>query len=208
MKVTAGFLVKALATRPKAMASAGGVASFVKVFTLLALDSRDFMPPRKYSPPAMPKIERILIPISFSENSKHALGYGRFLADKLGATFDLFHVANPREVRGQDDVARLFRGTPGSTLEVYNEQEIQDKLSDWVREAGLNRPVRNDEIEQGDPAEVIIQIANEKKYDLIAMGHHRRASIGDFVSGGVVEKVIRHVGCPVVVCGGSYQPKP
>jgi len=165
------------------------------------------MPPRKYSPPAMPKIERILIPINFTENSKQALQYGRFLADKLGATFDLLHVANPRQVRGQDDVARLFRGTPGSTLEVYNEEQIQAKLNDWVREVGLDRRVRNDEIEEGDPADVIIQIANEQKYDLIAMGHHRRASIGDFVTGGVVEKVIRHVGCPVVVCGAKVHPE-
>jgi len=220
MKVTSGFLVKAFATRMKGGVAAPDVVSFVGVFgplplvppvcraTFYPLVSRDFMPPRKYSPPAMPKIERILIPISFSENSKHALAYGRFLADKLGATFDLLHVANPRDVRGQDDVARLFRGTPGSTLEVYNEQEIQATLNDWVREAGLNRTVRNDEIEEGDPAEVIIQLANDKKYDLIAMGHHRRASIGDFVSGGVVEKVMRQAGCPVVVCGGSYHPKP
>ncbi len=154
----------------------------------------------------MPKIERILIAINFSETSKHALDYGRFLAAKLGATFDLLHVANPREVRGQDDVARLFRGTPGSTLEAYNEQEIEARLTDWVRAAGLDRRVRNDEIEEGDPAEVIVQIANEKKYDLIAMGHHRRATLGDRVGGGVVEKVIRHAGCPVVVCGGSYLP--
>ncbi|HME90293.1 MAG TPA: universal stress protein [Myxococcaceae bacterium] len=156
----------------------------------------------------MPKLERILIAINFSENSKRALQYGRFLADKFGATFDLLHVANPREVRGEDDVARLFRGTPGSTLEVYNEQEIEGRLSAWAREAGLNRRVRNDEIEQGDPGDVIIEVANEKKYDLILMGHHRRASIGDLVSGGVVEKVIRHVRCPVVVCGGSVRLEP
>jgi len=225
MKVTAGLLAKAFATRRKAGAPDEDVASFVKAFALLPLvainegfgprfrvtlyrlASRDFIPRRKYSPRAMPNLQRILIAINFSENSKHALQYGSFLADKLGATYDLLHVANPRDVRGRDDVARLFRGAPGSTLEVYNEQEIEGKLSAWVHEAGLNRRVRNDEIEQGDPAEVIIQVANDKKYDLIAMGHHRRATIGDRVSGGVVEKVIRHVGCPVVVCGGSFHPE-
>lgn len=143
----------------------------------------------------MPKIERILIAINFSESSKHALEYGRFLADKVGAKFDLLYVASEREARGSDDVARLFRGTPGSTLEAYNEQEVEAKMNAWVRDAGLDRPVRNDEIEEGDPAEVIARIANEGKYDLVAMGRHRR-----HLSGNVVEKVIRHVACPVVVC--------
>ncbi len=154
----------------------------------------------------MPKIERILIPITFSENSKHALEYGRFLAGKLGAKFDLLHVANAKEVRGTDDVARLFRGVPGSTLEVYNEQEIEAKLSAWVREAGLDRRVRNDEIEEGDPAEVIIRIANEGKYDLVAMGHHER-TLADRVSGSVVQKVMRHVECPVLICGKWHEPE-
>lgn len=155
----------------------------------------------------MPKIERILIPINFSETSKCALDYGRFLAQKLGATFDLLHVANTKEVRGNDDVARMFRGVPGSTLEVYNEQEIEAKVSAWVREAGIDRRVRNDEIEQGDPAEVIIRIANEGKYDMLAMGSHNRATLSDRVSGSVVDKVIRHVGCPVIVCRGSKVPE-
>ena len=143
----------------------------------------------------MPKAERILIAINFSEPSKHALEYGRFLAEKLGAKFDLLHVANPRQVRGQDDVARLFRGTPGSTLEAYNEQEIAAELSTWVREAGLDRQVRLDEIEEGNPAEEIARIANEGSYDLIVMGRHRRGKIGD-----VADKVIRLTSCAVIVC--------
>jgi nucleotide-binding universal stress UspA family protein len=149
----------------------------------------------------MPKIENILIAITFSDSSKHALEYGRFLAGKLGAKFDLLHVASAKQVRGTDDVARLFRGVPGSTLEAYNEQEIEAKLNDWVREAGLDRGVRNDEIEEGDAAEVITQIANEKKYDLVVMGCHRRATLAERVSKNVVDRVIRHVECPVVVVG-------
>ena len=148
----------------------------------------------------MPKIERILIPIDFSESAKHALAYGRFLASKFGAKFDLLHVASAREVRANDDVTTLLRSVPGSTLEAFNEQEIQEKLNDWVREAGFGHEVRNDEIEQGNPAEVIVKMAKEGKYDLIAIGSHGHRTLGERVLGSVVEKVIRLAECPVVVC--------
>src|SRR4051794_14950913 len=119
------------------------------------------------------KLDKILVPVDMSPYSRAALDYAWFLTAKLGATMDILHIAKPADVRGDDDVAILTRSVPGSTLEVYNEQEIQEELTKFLKSAGIDRKVRNDEIEQGnDPAAMIVKIAAQRGYDLIVMGTH------------------------------------
>lgn len=148
----------------------------------------------------MPKIDRILVAVDFSPCSKAAIEHASFLTGKLGASMDLLHVASPNEVRGTDDVSVLLRGVPGSTFEIYNEAEVQEKLTAFVKEAGINRQVRNDEIEQGDPAEVIVKIAKERGYDLIVLGTHGRKGLRQLLVGSVAQKVSQDASCPVLIC--------
>ena len=150
----------------------------------------------------MPKIEKILVPFDKSPASKAAIQYGMFLAEKLGATMDLLHVASPEKVRGADDVSILHRGVPGSTMEAYAEEEIQGELTEFVKEAGLGRTVRFDEIEEDkDAAHCILKIANEKKYDLIVMGvHGKKGGFERFFTGSVTEKVMQQATCGVLTC--------
>ena len=151
----------------------------------------------------MAKIERILVPVDFSASSKAAIQYAQFLASKVGASLDILHVANPSEVRGDDDVAILTRGVPGSTMEVYNEHLIQEKLNAFVKEAGLGRTVRNDEIEEGkDSAELICKVAKERGYDLIVMGVRGRKGL-ERLLGTVTQKVSSSAPCPVLTCRGE-----
>jgi len=149
----------------------------------------------------MPKIERILVPVDLTAASTAALQYGSFLAAKLGATVDILHVSKPSDVRGDDDVALLHRGVPGSSMESFNEQQIQLQLNDFVKAAGLNRTVRNDEIEQSkDPAAFIVKHASEKGYDLIVMGTHGRKGLDKFIQGSVTAKVVASSSVPVLTC--------
>lgn len=148
------------------------------------------------------KLERILVAIDYSPASKAAVSYGVSLAEKFGAALDLLHVTHPAHVRGDDDVAVLHRGVPGSTLEAYNEEEVQDQLTEFVKSAGLDRQVRNDEIEQHrDPAQCILQMAADKSYDLIILGKHgRKGALERLFVGSVAQKVVEAAKCPVLTC--------
>ena len=148
----------------------------------------------------MPKIDRILVAVDLSPCSKAAIEHASFLASKLGATMDLLHVASPDDARGTDDVSVLMRGVPGSTLEIYNEQEIQKQLTAFIQDAGLQRQIRNDEIEEGDPAEVIVKMAQERGYDLIVLGTHGRKGLQHLLMGSVAQKVSQSASCPVTIC--------
>jgi nucleotide-binding universal stress UspA family protein len=149
------------------------------------------------------KLQKIMVAVDLSEPSKAALRYGQFLAQKLGASLDLLHVANPDKVRGDDDVAVLHRGVPGSTLEINNELEIQRKLTAFLKDAGLDRDVRNDEIEQGDDAaETIAELAEKRGYDLIVIGTHGKSGFKRLLAGSVAQKVVNLAKCPVLTYRG------
>ena len=161
----------------------------------------------------MQKLERILVPIDLSPASKTALQHAAFLAKKFNAALDVLHVADPQKVRGDDDVAILHRGVPGSTMEIYEEQQIQDTLTDFVKSAGLDRQVRNDEIEESkDPAALIVKFAADKGYDLIVMGSHgTKHGLGRIFSmGSTTQRVVENSTVPVLTChapGAGEQPK-
>lgn len=51
----------------------------------------------------------------------------------------------------------------------------------------------------GEPYDVIINAAKEKKADLIVMGSHGRRGLSRLLMGSVTERVIGHAKCPVLV---------
>ena len=53
--------------------------------------------------------------------------------------------------------------------------------------------------EEGEPAELILRMAEEQQCDLIVMGTHGRHGIGRVLLGGFAERVLRRAGCPVLI---------
>ena len=54
-------------------------------------------------------------------------------------------------------------------------------------------------VKQGDPAKIIIEIANSQNYDLIITGSRGMSAFKELLVGSVTLKVIHHVQCPVMV---------
>ena len=50
----------------------------------------------------------------------------------------------------------------------------------------------------GDPARKVLELADEKKADLIVIATHGRTGWAHLVAGSVAEKVVRHASCPVM----------
>lgn len=60
------------------------------------------------------------------------------------------------------------------------------------------RGVCEAEVARGQPADAIIQFAQERDVDLIVMGTHGRSGLQHVLLGSVAEKVVRHAPCPVL----------
>jgi nucleotide-binding universal stress UspA family protein len=59
-------------------------------------------------------------------------------------------------------------------------------------------------IEKGDPAEVILGIAEEVKPDIIVMGTHQRNGLGHWLTGHVIDEVVYRATCAVLTMRSPF----
>jgi nucleotide-binding universal stress UspA family protein len=141
----------------------------------------------------MPQIQRILVPVDFSEQSKQALDYAMFVAQRFEAQIDVLHVWKISEYAG-DAMVVLTRSEPELTLSTYLRGQADQQLTNFMH--GLPHSKRL--LEEGDPASVVARVAQEGGYDLVVMGTHGRTGLSHLMMGSVAEKVVRLSPCPVL----------
>lgn len=74
--------------------------------------------------------------------------------------------------------------------------EMRDELAPFASEVQLIA-------DSGDPAESIIQTAEDVQADLIVMGHRGVTAAPAFLLGGVSQKVATYANCSVLICKGA-----
>ncbi|HEX8438477.1 universal stress protein [Archangium sp.] len=141
----------------------------------------------------MSNIQRILVPVDFSETSKRALDYAYLFANRFDAKLDVLHVWRPSEYAG-DEMVVMTRSEPELTLSTYLRNHADQQLSAFLE--GV--PHSQQMLESGEPALVIAKVAAEGKYDLVIMGTHGRTGLSHMMVGSVAEKVVRLAPCPVL----------
>jgi len=147
----------------------------------------------------MLKIERILCPVDFSEFSTRAYEYAHSLARQYGAKLFVQHVAEPFLSFHHTHISQ------GLIDQIYSQEvnEVEQK----VRELAARRDDVELEIilERGPVADSILQFAEARDIDLIAMGTHGRRGLDRVVLGSVAERVLRKARCPVLAVHGLAQ---
>ena len=133
---------------------------------------------------------RILVAIDGSESAKKAFTKSIFLAQKCNSKLDLVHV-----------VSCELGGDSATTFELIEQLQTKAKLilEEYRKEAIKNNIPIEVMIKQGDPAQIIIEIANTENYDLIITGSRGMSAFKELLVGSVTLKVIHHVNCPVMV---------
>ena len=93
---------------------------------------------------------------------------------------------------------------PSSTLEVAREC-----LEDFAREQPPGGVKPEFFVRSGDPAEVIVKVANELMADVIVMATHGHKGLARLVLGSVAERVVREARPPVLTLRleTAVQPK-
>ncbi len=139
-------------------------------------------------------IQNILVPTDFSECSERALDYAVALGVKFGAQITLLHILH--------DLVTVFP-EPGVSLPIPGNyvQEMHESA-----EQHLSRLVEKIPADVAGAAEIrygtafveIIRFAQEKPFDLIAIGTHGRTGLAHVLLGSVAEKIVRKAPCPVL----------
>ena len=119
------------------------------------------------------------------------------MAKAVGATLELVSAYAPvSEARLRAE----RRDAPEDVQWAINpRQEVEASLSDAAdiaREAGVKV---NTYAREGDPADAILDVAEEQKSDLVILGNKGMAGAKRFLLGSVPDKVSHHAPCSVLI---------
>lgn len=147
-------------------------------------------------------MNKILVPIDFSEHAEHALDFAMQFNDVVKGKITLMHVLElpASSVNYGADMT-------AATAEVVYRRELIDgissKLHDWankVTDKGQDVAIR---IEYGTPFKSIGKEIKEESPDLVIMGSKGTSGLAEVFLGSNAERVIRHSECPVITIKGK-----
>jgi len=142
----------------------------------------------------MLSIQRILVPIVFTDTSRHVVHQAAWLARRFHAEMILSHVVPllgyPAGVResGDEITARDLH----ARIVQRAEQDLDRALGPDLDGIAVTRLLL-----RGDPAHEIVKTARERNVDLIAMSTHGHGVFYRFLLGSVTAKVLHESQCPV-----------
>jgi nucleotide-binding universal stress UspA family protein len=139
----------------------------------------------------------IVVGTDGSETAKEAVRQATSLAKQLGATLDLVSAYEPVP---SGRLRQEAKEAPDDLQWMVNPREDVDATladaADEAREAGVDV---NTFARQGDPADAILDVAEERKADLIVVGNKGMTGAKRFLLGSVPNKVSHHAPCSVLI---------
>lgn len=137
-------------------------------------------------------LKKLLVPVDFSECSRHALKYAVAFAKQFDAAITLVAVV--------PDVHTAFDYGSCEFMEIQ-EKRRQQYEAELAKLAGqrLGKIPHRLVIRTGRPFEEIIRAAKETGQDLIIISTHGQGGPGNGEFGSTAERVVRYATCPVLV---------
>jgi universal stress protein A len=133
------------------------------------------------------KLQKILVPVDFSDCSKKALQYAIPFARQFGAEVKLLYVIEP------------YPAAPEMALCDTESVEDAHRELDTLRKT-ISGAVRSSaSVRKGAPHIEIAEAARESGADLVIISTHGRKGLPRMFLGSTTEKVVRHAPCPVLI---------
>lgn len=144
------------------------------------------------------KIERILVPVDFSECSREAVDHAIDIARIFGSEIHLVHSY-------QINPGGLMPYGPTLPVDVYDglraaAGEELAKVRDRIVDADVPCQVH---LSQDVPSSAVVGAAKELGADLIVMGTRGLSGFRHVLLGSVAERTVRFAPCPVLTVGQS-----
>ncbi len=139
------------------------------------------------------RFETIVVPTDFSSAAEKALELAAQLARQAGPAKIL--LVNAYAVPLELEALAIY-----GAKQVYEELAAEsDKQLKEILERLRKKGVSGESMgNHGRPEDVIVELARERKADLIVMGTHGRTGVPHVLLGSVAERVIRNAPCPVI----------
>ncbi len=138
------------------------------------------------------KVDRILVPLDFSETAHKALAYAVALAADMKAKIILMHVIEPVYVSADPGLTCLPQQT--APEEKADGKQMREIAAKYIPEGLFDKAV----VRVGAPYHEITTAAKRLKAGLIVIGTHGRTGLSHVLMGSTAERVVRHASCPVL----------
>lgn len=152
----------------------------------------------------MKKPHRILVAVDFSDGSRKATRMAASIAN--GTPLDLIHVWDVPQFLAPDaligmpsdprPVAQLAADQGEASMKTFASEMSAEGI-----EIGTTR------VAQGNTADCICTLAENGRYDLVAVGTHGRSGLNRLLLGSVAESVVRHSKVPVLSVRHEEKPE-
>lgn len=141
-------------------------------------------------------IKKILVALDGSEPSNRALDLALDLAEKYSAKLELVSVIH--------EVKMTLPSSPSTVIVDYLKEirNVHSKiLSESLKRAKENKPNLkvSTKLIEGHPADTIIKVAEEGKFDLIIMGARGSGGIKRLFLGSISNEVVNHSKTSVLI---------
>jgi nucleotide-binding universal stress UspA family protein len=141
----------------------------------------------------MLNLEKILLPVDFSERCLGAARWAKLLASRYGSEILMLHVVEP--IRYEFS-ALEFGGAVLTDLVANRKAQARQRLDEFLAEELGDVRLRRLLVE-GDAAQTIVEVARKEGAGLITMPTHGYGRFRRFILGSVTAKVLHDAQCPV-----------
>lgn len=141
----------------------------------------------------MRTIEKIVVPVDFSENTDKLVAYACYVAEKLGAVIHFVHVVAPYP--GDATIGAPFAAEYRDKVYVAS----KERMSNLVQDNQEHCRGCTGQVVAGEPVEKIVELAKEADSDLIVISTHGAKGLEKILLGSVAERVLKRAHCPVLI---------
>jgi nucleotide-binding universal stress UspA family protein len=151
-------------------------------------------------------IEKVLVPVDYSEASRAALAFAADFASKNGAMLEIVHVWDRPSYVSEGVTIRQGDGSTRSLIEMIREN-AEREMDDFITQTKLPATVRYEKhLVGGNPAAKILAELERGRHDLIVVGTHGRTGLPHLLLGSVAEKLDRLSPVPVLTVPSPGRP--
>jgi nucleotide-binding universal stress UspA family protein len=133
--------------------------------------------------------ERILIAVDGSPRSERTIPVALDLAGRYSSDVTVVHVREYERYEGDD----VDLGPP------IPADQLVERVVETFRQAGIEAAGTVRRVSPGRTAEMIVDVTEESKAELIVLGTRGMSEIRSLLLGGVATKVVNRATCPVLL---------
>ncbi len=140
------------------------------------------------------KINKVLVPIDFSDYSKSALRYAITFAKQFKAELILVYVVEPIIYPPDFSIGQIAIPTVNTEWDERAREELNKLAKNEIPAELKSKTI----IKTGKPFVEIIDTASEEDVDIIIIATHGHSGVEHILFGSTAEKVVRKAPCPVL----------